>query len=146
MLNLIIYLVSMPLTAGYLSLKREIPMSLQKNKKFIFEDGVNKLEEIVQKLESGNLTLNDSLKYFEEGIMLSRLCTKQLNEVEKRIEILIKNEHGDLIPKPFIDKKTDNEDSDTILLNSEIEKDKPEIKNNFENQAKIEDDSQDKLF
>ncbi|MBI4650187.1 exodeoxyribonuclease VII small subunit [Candidatus Desantisbacteria bacterium] len=80
-------------------------MTQQKNKSFKFEDGLTKLEEIVNKLESGNLSLDDSLKYFEEGISLSRLCTQKLNEVEKKIEIITKNKNGDLEAKSFMENE-----------------------------------------
>jgi len=55
-----------------------------------FESALKRLEEIVQKLEEGNLSLDDSLKLFEEGIQLSRFCTKKLSEAEKKVEKLIK--------------------------------------------------------
>ncbi|MBI5417808.1 exodeoxyribonuclease VII small subunit [Candidatus Poribacteria bacterium] len=84
-------------------------MIQQKNKNFQFEDGLKRLEEIVEKLESGNLSLDDSLKYFEEGVVLSRVCTQKLNEVERKIEILTKNENGNLSVKPFIEKNEEKE-------------------------------------
>ncbi|MDX9746481.1 MAG: exodeoxyribonuclease VII small subunit [Syntrophales bacterium] len=59
-----------------------------------FENNMTRLEEIVKKLESGELSLEDSLKAFEEGIKLSRLCTKKLNESERKVEILLKQEEG----------------------------------------------------
>ena len=55
-----------------------------------FESALKSLEEIVQKLEEGNLSLDDSLKLFEEGIQLSRFCTKKLSEAEKKVEKLTK--------------------------------------------------------
>lgn len=60
------------------------------NKEENFESALKRLEEIVQKLEEGNLSLDDSLKLFEEGIQLSRFCTKKLSEAEKKVEKLIK--------------------------------------------------------
>jgi len=59
-------------------------------KKDNFENALKRLEEIVQKLEGGDLSLDESLKLFEEGIELSRLCTKKLTEAEARVEKLIK--------------------------------------------------------
>ena len=59
-------------------------------KKDNFENALKRLEEIVQKLEGGELSLDESLKLFEEGIELSRLCTKKLTEAEARVEKLIK--------------------------------------------------------
>lgn len=66
-----------------------------------FEDAFQKLEGIVKKLEEGNLSLEDSLKAFEEGVRLSRFCSKKLDEAEKKVEILLKDSNGRLVAKPF---------------------------------------------
>jgi exodeoxyribonuclease VII small subunit len=66
-----------------------------------FEDAIKKLEKIVEELEEGGLPLEESLKKFEEGIRLSRFCSKKLKEAEKKIEILTKNAGGKLEAKPF---------------------------------------------
>jgi len=66
-----------------------------------FEDSLNKLEKIVSRLEEGNISLEESLKLFEEGIRLSRFCNQKLDEAEKRVEILLKGKNGVLKPKPF---------------------------------------------
>jgi exodeoxyribonuclease VII small subunit len=66
-----------------------------------FEDALNKLEKIVSKLEEGDIPLEESLKLFEEGIRLSRLCNEKLDEAEKRVEILMKGKEGTLKPRPF---------------------------------------------
>jgi exodeoxyribonuclease VII small subunit len=66
-----------------------------------FEDAFQKLESIVKKLEGGNLSLEESLKAFEEGVRLSRFCSKKLDEAEKKLEILLKDSNGRLVPKPF---------------------------------------------
>ncbi len=66
-----------------------------------FEDALNKLEKIVSQLEEGDISLEESLKLFEEGIRLSRICNQKLDEAEKRVEILIKGEDGTLKTKPF---------------------------------------------
>jgi exodeoxyribonuclease VII small subunit len=66
-----------------------------------FEDALNKLEKIVSKLEDGEIALEDSLKLFEEGIRLSRLCNQKLEEAEKRVEILMKGKNGVIKPRPF---------------------------------------------
>jgi exodeoxyribonuclease VII small subunit len=55
-----------------------------------FESALHELEEIVSKLESEELPLEDSLELFEKGIKLSRLCTKKLSEAEKKVEALLK--------------------------------------------------------
>ncbi len=66
-----------------------------------FEEAFQKLEAIVKKLEEGNLTLEESLKAFDEGVRLSRFCTKKLDEAEKKVEILLKESDGRLVSKPF---------------------------------------------
>jgi len=66
-----------------------------------FEDALSKLEKIVSKLEEGDLPLEESLKYFEEGIRLSRFCNQKLDEAEKRVEILLKDKEGNRSPEPF---------------------------------------------
>jgi exodeoxyribonuclease VII small subunit len=66
-----------------------------------FEDCLTRLEQIVAALETGNLPLEESLKVFEEGVQLARQCAKYLDEAERRIEILAKDESGNTIGKPF---------------------------------------------
>jgi len=68
-----------------------------------FEEALEKLEEIVRKMESGDLTLEESLKAFEEGIRLSRLCSQKIDEAERRVEVLLKTQNGFDV-KPFKDK------------------------------------------
>jgi len=66
-----------------------------------FEKDLEKLEEIVHALEEGGLSLDESLKRFEEGIRLSKRCEKALTEAEKKIEMLTKNAEGELEAEPF---------------------------------------------
>jgi exodeoxyribonuclease VII small subunit len=66
-----------------------------------FEDALQRLEQIVDQLEGGDLALDDSLKVFEEGVALARRCAKYLEEAEKRIEILTRDEGGALGAQPF---------------------------------------------
>jgi len=66
-----------------------------------FEDCLARLEQIVSQLEAGQLSLEDSLKVFEEGIGLARHCAKYLADAERRIEILAKDDTGALSQKPF---------------------------------------------
>lgn len=54
-----------------------------------FEDALGRLEEIVQVLERSELSLDESLKAFEEGVKLSKNCLKLLDDAEKRVEILL---------------------------------------------------------
>jgi exodeoxyribonuclease VII small subunit len=60
-----------------------------------FEQALQQLEQIVQKLEKGELPLEDSLKLYEDGIRLSRLCHGKLEEAEGRIEVLLKDARGE---------------------------------------------------
>lgn len=66
-----------------------------------FEAALERLEDIVSKLEEGSLSLDEALKSYEEGVKLARVCTKQLNEAEKKIEILTKTLSGELEAVPF---------------------------------------------
>lgn len=55
-----------------------------------FEKALERLEIIVEELEKGNLTLDEALTFYEEGVRLSRFCTGKLKEVEGRIEMIVK--------------------------------------------------------
>ncbi len=57
-----------------------------------FEKSIKQLEEIVKKLELGDLSLDEMLSLFEQGISLSKTCNKMLNEAEKKVNILIKKD------------------------------------------------------
>ena len=66
-----------------------------------FETSLKKLEEIVRKLEGGSLSLEDSLKVFEEGVKHSSFCAKKLDEAERRVEVLLKQKDGTFTREPF---------------------------------------------
>lgn len=66
-----------------------------------FETSLHRLEQIVKKLEAGDLALDDALKLFEEGIHLSQQCQKQLEEAENKVEILLKKADGKLVARKF---------------------------------------------
>src|SRR5882762_5278125 len=70
-------------------------------KKPDFERSLARLEEVVRRLESPQLSLDDAMKLFEEGVALSRECQKQLEEAEGRVEILLKKADGKLAAEPF---------------------------------------------
>ncbi len=55
-----------------------------------FEKKLNRLEEIVAKMESGEMNLDESLKSFEEGVKLSRECNEELNKAEQKVKLLLK--------------------------------------------------------
>jgi exodeoxyribonuclease VII small subunit len=66
------------------------------NPKNTFEESLKKLEKIVEKLEDGNVNLDDSIKSFEEGVALVKECQKQLSEAEIKIQTLL--EDGNVEP------------------------------------------------
>ena len=76
-----------------------------------FEKAMTRLESIVEELERGDLDIDKSLEIFEEGIKMSRLCSKKLNEAEAKIEKLSKGKKGDLITElfPMDDKNEEQE-------------------------------------
>jgi len=76
-----------------------------------FEKAMTRLENIVEELERGDLDIDKSLEIFEEGIKMSRLCSKKLSEAEAKIEKLSKGEKGDLITElfPMDDKNEEQE-------------------------------------
>ena len=69
-----------------------------------FESALKTLEDIVGKLETGDLTLERSLELFEEGIKISRFCSSRLEEAERKVEILTRAADGTLSEQPFPDE------------------------------------------
>ena len=63
---------------------------------------LNELEKIAQNIESGNLNLEQAITEFEKGIKLSKECTEILDEAEKKINILVQGENGDLLEENFV--------------------------------------------
>ncbi|HNZ64501.1 MAG TPA: exodeoxyribonuclease VII small subunit [Smithella sp.] len=59
-----------------------------------FEDALEKLEDIVRKMEAGEMPLDETLKSFEEGIKLIRFCSAKLEETERRVELLMEKENS----------------------------------------------------
>jgi exodeoxyribonuclease VII small subunit len=70
-----------------------------------FETALARLEELVQELEKGDLPLEQSLRLFEEGIKLSRICNKRLEDAERKVEILLKDKDGNITAEPFEEKE-----------------------------------------
>lgn len=66
-----------------------------------FESSLKRLEQIVTKLEGDELSLDDSLKLFEEGVKLADSCGKRLDEAEKKVSLLIKEPGGEIEEDPF---------------------------------------------
>ena len=65
-----------------------------------FEEGLEKLERIVKHLEEGDLSLEESVKLFEQGVALSHSCRKQIREAETKVEILLKKGR-EVVAEPF---------------------------------------------
>ncbi len=71
-----------------------------------FEDAMARLEKITRELEEGELSLEQSLKKFDEGIRLTAFCRKTLDEAEKKVEILLQK-NGEVVAEPFSDAEED---------------------------------------
>ena len=72
-----------------------------KDKDLNFEKALADLEGTVEKLEKGGISLNESLALFEKGVKLARFLREELEKAEKKVEILLKDEKGNLEAKPF---------------------------------------------
>lgn len=69
-----------------------------------FEKSLSELEEIVEKLERGEMSLDESIEIFQKGVTLSKDLSKMLDEIEKKITILVENEKGEVVEKLFYEK------------------------------------------
>jgi len=76
-------------------------MTTSKRKELSFEDAFKRLESIVENLEKGESTLEESLKTFEEGMALVKICSQKLKEAEARIQKLVKDKNGEFFLEPF---------------------------------------------
>jgi len=74
-----------------------------------FEKAMTRLEKIVEELERGDLDIDKSLEIFEEGIKMSRVCSKKLSEAEAKIEKLTKGKKGELVTELFPVSENDDE-------------------------------------
>ena len=77
-------------------------------KKEKFEEAVQKLETIIAQMEEGDLSLEDALKAFEEGVRLAKFCTTKLDEAERKVEKLIRDQSGKLRSIPFSEEDNDS--------------------------------------
>jgi exodeoxyribonuclease VII small subunit len=66
-----------------------------------FEEAMSRLEEIVKSLEKGDLPLDKAMTSFEEGVALSKVCMKHLEEADRKVEILIQGQNGETKTAPF---------------------------------------------
>ena len=68
-----------------------------------FEEQIGELEEIVKKLENGDVSLDESLELFEQGIKLTKGCQKILDTAEKKVKVLM-SDNGEMVEKDFINE------------------------------------------
>jgi exodeoxyribonuclease VII small subunit len=73
-----------------------------------FEKALSDLESIVEKLEKGGLSLNESLALFEKGVKLAKFLRGELGKAEKKVEILLKDEKGGIRAEPFNPEKIED--------------------------------------
>lgn len=73
-----------------------------------FESAMKQLERIVRELEDGDLPLEKAMKKFEQGIKLSGFCSDKLDETEKKITLLLKDQNGNPVEKPFGEEQEDS--------------------------------------
>ncbi|MCE5196462.1 MAG: exodeoxyribonuclease VII small subunit [Negativicutes bacterium] len=73
----------------------------KKKEQLTFEEALQQLENIVRQLETGNLSLEEAMKCFEEGVKLSRFCQNDLNSAQQKIEKITVNEQGEVVLQPF---------------------------------------------
>lgn len=76
---------------------------MARKKTSTFEDSLAELEQLVSKLEQGDISLEESLKSFEHGVNLTRTCQKALQEAEQKIQILTE-QNGNQSLEPFTDE------------------------------------------
>ncbi|HYT54537.1 MAG TPA: exodeoxyribonuclease VII small subunit [Verrucomicrobiae bacterium] len=77
-----------------------------------FESAMEEIEQVVEQIESGELSLEESLAAYEKGVGLVKFCYQKLNEVEKRIEFLVKDKEGKLQLKVFENLPAEDNDDD----------------------------------
>ncbi|MBW2060351.1 MAG: exodeoxyribonuclease VII small subunit [Deltaproteobacteria bacterium] len=87
-------------------------MAEKKEDELTFEKGLARLEQLVEALESDELNLDKSLSLFEEGIKLARNLNKKLDQAEKRLELLLKDDSGELVSENFALTSEDEESND----------------------------------
>ena len=79
----------------------------KKKESISFEEALQQLEEITRNLESGELTLDDSIKAYEKGMELKKICTSILETAEKKLEYIKKQEDGSVSVEPIPEKEQD---------------------------------------
>ena len=84
---------------------------MTEKKELKFEEALEKLEKIVEDLDGGELSLEESMKRYEEGIRLSKLCSKRLEEAKKKVELLLKSEDGKFLTKSLDEEEVSKDRS-----------------------------------
>ena len=74
-----------------------------------FEKNIERLDSIVRQLEDADLPLEKALQIYEEGMKLSEVCQKQLQEAEGRIQVLMKRAGGKIVAEPFEPEENETE-------------------------------------
>ncbi|MFA5362786.1 MAG: exodeoxyribonuclease VII small subunit [Candidatus Omnitrophota bacterium] len=74
-----------------------------------FEDALKKLEKIIEELEQGDMSLDEALKKYQEGLELSRVCSQRLENAKKKIDVLTKNKKGDFELKSLGEESLEEE-------------------------------------
>ena len=78
---------------------------MPKKENMTFESASARLEEIVKILEQGNSSLDESLKLYEEGVLLVRFCNESLDNAEKKIKMLVTDSKGETVEKDFFEEE-----------------------------------------
>jgi exodeoxyribonuclease VII small subunit len=76
-------------------------MAAKKQQELSFEAALKRLEDVLDSLEHGDLPLEEAMRAFEEGVQLVRVCHQKLDEVDQRVEILLKDDAGRFFTRPF---------------------------------------------
>lgn len=98
--------------------KKKIEEQISMPADISFEKALNRLERIVEEMEGGTLSLEDMMQRFEEGQGLVKICSTKLNQVERKIELLIKEDET-VKTAPFDKHKTDD-DSTTVASSGDL--------------------------
>jgi exodeoxyribonuclease VII small subunit len=77
-----------------------------------FEDQLTQLEKVVEQLERGDLSLDDSVRLFEQGMKLSTACKSELDKADGRIQLLVEDKTGNLRPSDLALSEADEDDPD----------------------------------
>jgi exodeoxyribonuclease VII small subunit len=70
-----------------------------------FEEGLQRLEQIVGTLDEGEVSVDEALALFKEGLSLTKELSKRLDDIERKVEILVKKENGSVGKKPFLQEE-----------------------------------------